>query len=702
VSRHELPSEAIEAMHALLSSNPSKRPSLVDVLARLAPLNSTHPQASDSPKLVVSNSQQATIPKLPVATPKLPVTTPKLPVVTPKLPLATAAPPPKAEGQSRGGAPLAMPSVVMLAAADAKAATAGATPAPRAQAKAAPTQAPVPQAQVKVPPVPVAPPPAAPPPAKALPVGAVTSPSPAQIRIPVAPLEIRPPVQERIEPAPLQVGSPSWVRPSTNAGITVNSASPFQSRASVWRWPVILSLLAGAVATFVWLPEEVKQSAVAQVAAIAARNGIVIPAPTSPESDAASKDFRKMAEAKLSAEHSRDQAAQLEHDLRANGVATRNIPSFIAGVEARAHGGAAFDKRDFGNADADFRAAMKSFQATRQAIPQLRSAAMVAGNAALSQCLREQAIAEFRYALALMPHDAAAKEGMARAQVCEEVFAHINAGTKAEESGDAAAARKEYEAALQLDPKSASAQDALSALTGQVGDLQYSREVADALEDLRTHRYSAAATAVAAADKLKPNSAEVQRLSQQLSDVHSNERLQALTVEAAEDERAERWAEALDAYRAMLAVDETLVLARDGALRSEDRMKLDAELAGFIDNPERLAAEEVRTAAAEAMARAHMLASRGQRIETQLSRISVLLSQFDAPVHVNITSDGLTHVVIYRVGDLGKFNDRSVSLKPGKYTFVGSRLGYRDIRRELQISAGQTDATLEIHCEEQI
>jgi len=194
----------------------------------------------------------------------------------------------------------------------------------------------------------------------------------------------------------------------------------------------------------------------------------------------------------------------------------------------------------------------------------------------------------------------------------------------------------------------------------------------------------------------------VQRLNQQLSDVHSNERLQALRAEAAADERAERWAEALDAYRVMLAVDETLVLARDGARRSEDRMKLDAELAGYIDSPERLAADEVRTAAMEAMARARLFASRGPRFETQMSRINVLLSQFDAPVHVNITSDGLTHVVIYRVGDLGKFGDRSVSLKPGKYTFVGSRLGYRDIRRELHLSPSQTDAALEIHCEEQI
>jgi hypothetical protein len=332
----------------------------------------------------------------------------------------------------------------------------------------------------------------------------------------------------------------------------------------------------------------------------------------------------------------------------------------------------------------------------------LHAQALAAGDAALAQCLRDQALNEYRYALALMPQDALAREGVARAQICEQVFSHISAGAKAEQSGDADAAKSEYQAAVQLDPKSAAARQALGTLTGQTSDLEFSKQVAAALESLRKHRYSAAATAIAAADGLRPNSSEVQRLSEQLGEVHSNERLQALKSEAAEDERAEHWSEALDAYHAMLSVDGTLVLALQGAQRSEERMKLDAELAGYIDGSERLAAEEVRNAAAAALARGQVLAVRGPRIETQISRLKVLLSQFDTRVSIALRSDGLTDVTIYRVGGLGKFSQRAVSLKPGRYTFVGARLGYRDVRRELEILPGQDTAVLEIRCEEQI
>lgn len=612
--RFEMPARVTEAMNALLQATPARRPSLADVMATLAPLNSTPAQAGES-----AASKHA----------------PPRPVLA-AAPAARALPPPPAQ-----------PLRVLA-------------PAP-ARPSAANDAAPV---------------------------------------FSVSPLQVRPPEDVPFQPVALQVGSPTWVRPSASAGISVSSPSPFQSRASVWRWPVLLLLLAGAIAAFVWLPQEFRQSAVDQVTAMAARSGLVpaIPAPAAP----APAQLRALAEQKLKAEQSKDQAASLEAGLRENGSATRGIPTFVAGADANKQGIAAFERRNFEAADADFKTAIKAFESTRQALPQLHAQALAAGDAALGQCLREQALTEYRYALALMPHDGIAKEGIARAQVCEQVFAHISAGAGAEQSGDTETARIEYQAAVQLDPKSPAAQEALSALTGQVNDLRFSRLIAAALESLRKHRYSAAATSIAAADKLRPAAPEVQRLSEQLGEVHSTERLQALKAEAADDERAEHWSEALDAYRAMLAVDGTLVVALQGAQRSEDRMKLDAEIAGYIDSPERLSAEEVRNAAVAALARGQVLPVRGSRIETQISRIKVLLSQFDSLVQVSLRSDALTDVTIYRVGSLGKFTQRSVSLKPGKYTFVGARLGYRDVRREIQVVPGQNNAVLGIRCEEQI
>lgn len=646
--RFEMPAEAVEAMHGLLQAVPVRRPSLADVLATLAPLNVTHPQAGDTVARKSASLQRPAPTPPPTAAPASP---PVARVAPPRAPVAAVLSPAK-------------PS----------------TPGPRA------VVTPIPPGLI--------PPPVAVPATPARPAAA----NDAAPTFAAASLAIRPPEDAPFQPVPLQVGSPSWMRPA--AAISAHSPSPFQSRASVWRWPVLLLLLGGAIAAFVWLPEEVRQSAVEQVTAMAARTGLMPAAAPSVAQTPA--DLRGLAEQKLQAEQSRDQAATLESKLRDNGAAARSIPTFIAGVDANKLGLTAFERRNFAAADEDFKTALKAFEATRQSLPQWHEQALAAGDAALAQCLTEQALNEYRYALALMPQDARAKEGIARAQVCEQVFAHLSAGAKAEQSGDAEGAKSEYQAAVQLDPKSAAAKQALGTLTGQASEVEFSKQIAAGLESLRKHRYSAAATAIAAAEKLRPGSPEAQRLSEQLGEVHSNERLQALKSEAADDEREEHWSEALDAYHAMLAVDGTLVLAIQGAQRSDERMKLDAELAGYIDSPDRLSAEEVRNAASTALARGQVLPARGPRIETQISRIKVLLSQFDARVSIALRSDGFTDVTIYRVGGLGKFSQRSVSLKPGKYVFVGSRLGYRDVRREFEVVPGQESATLEIRCEEQI
>ena len=53
-------------------------------------------------------------------------------------------------------------------------------------------------------------------------------------------------------------------------------------------------------------------------------------------------------------------------------------------------------------------------------------------------------------------------------------------------------------------------------------------------------------------------------------------------------------------------------------------------------------------------------------------------------------SDMETSVRINRVGILGKFEQTNLDLLPGKYTAVGTREGYRDIRIEFNIPANQS------------
>jgi hypothetical protein len=54
------------------------------------------------------------------------------------------------------------------------------------------------------------------------------------------------------------------------------------------------------------------------------------------------------------------------------------------------------------------------------------------------------------------------------------------------------------------------------------------------------------------------------------------------------------------------------------------------------------------------------------------------------------------------VGRLGAFDRKELELLPGRYTVVGVRAGYRDVRRELTLLPGREPPTVDVRCEEPI
>ena len=54
------------------------------------------------------------------------------------------------------------------------------------------------------------------------------------------------------------------------------------------------------------------------------------------------------------------------------------------------------------------------------------------------------------------------------------------------------------------------------------------------------------------------------------------------------------------------------------------------------------------------------------------------------------------------LGRIGSFDRKDVELLPGRYTLVGQRAGFRDVRREIILVPGRDAPTVVIRCEEPI
>ena len=83
-----------------------------------------------------------------------------------------------------------------------------------------------------------------------------------------------------------------------------------------------------------------------------------------------------------------------------------------------------------------------------------------------------------------------------------------------------------------------------------------------------------------------------------------------------------------------------------------------------------------------------------ERLAASARELERLAAAAQSPVRLRLESDGQTQVVIYRVGQYGTFATRDVELLPGRYTVVGTRNGFRDVRREVVLPPGAAPAAV--------
>ncbi len=239
------------------------------------------------------------------------------------------------------------------------------------------------------------------------------------------------------------------------------------------------------------------------------------------------------------------------------------------------------------------------------------------------------------------------------------------------------------------------------AATGRTNP-EFRRSMSAGLAALGRQDFAAARDHLQRAVKLEPDSPES---ADALLAAEEGLRLQAIAThqaKASQLEATESWQGAVEEYEAVLALDPTIKFAQEGAERSRARAELSARLEFHLQNPERLSTDEVLRDAGTLLEEASQIQPAGARLSQQIEGLSQIVAIASTPIRVALVSDNLTEVTVYKVGRLGAFERRVLELRPGIYTVVGRRDGYRDVRRELRVVPGQEIEPLTVRCEEKI
>jgi tetratricopeptide (TPR) repeat protein len=487
----------------------------------------------------------------------------------------------------------------------------------------------------------------------------------------------------------------------TRPGFRAGAEQPAVSTPSATRhgapWVTLVggvALLIGVIAAFVWVPSRVEEQ---RVVATQAPAPAAVVAPTRPVLSA-----EEEARLKQQAEELLAGLLTLQDRLTSLNVEQWANEDWLRYQELSEEGDNAYLANDVAAAVRAYSDATSLGNALIERAAAAVERSFHAGEAALAAGNAELAIEQYDLVLTIDPAHAEALAQRARAEQLPAVLALVQRADGERDRGELEAALGTYREALALDPAWEPASAGISDINRALRDAEFERLLSDAFGLLGDESYSEAQERFRAALAVRPDSREAKDGLVQAEQGAKLDQIALMEARALAFERRELWEQAIELYRSVLASDGTLLFAQIGLERALDRAGLDAKLTNLIDNPALLLGDAVLTDARKLLEAASAQTQRGPRLDGQVAELGRLITLASQPMPVRLISDQVTTVTLYRVGTLGAFASRDVELRPGTYTVIGSRDGYRDVRQTFTVRPGGSLPPISVVCVEPI
>lgn len=369
---------------------------------------------------------------------------------------------------------------------------------------------------------------------------------------------------------------------------------------------------------------------------------------------------------------------------------------------AAARGDEEFGQGSFSAALKAYQDAASQLQTTLDKREQILQTKLAAGWQFLQENRVNAATAAFEAVLAMQAVHQQAQLGLERAGVREQVLEIVTKAQQAEVSDTLEQAAEAYTLALQLDPLYLPAQEALQRLSVELRERAFRDAMGMALQALDKQQFALADQALTEAASLKPDDQTLKDSRRRLSSARRQASLNGLRKQAQALVQSEKWSAAVETYRRALKLDSKAAFAINGLSRAQKKQQLHQQLDHYLADTTRLYSDDPLDNAGKLLAANQQIAANEPILAEKLAALQLAVNLAVIPVDLLLLSDNLTQVSIYKVGRLGRFEQKQISLRPGKYTITGSRQGYRDVLKVFEVKPGSSGLSVKIQTEEQI
>lgn len=488
--------------------------------------------------------------------------------------------------------------------------------------------------------------------------------------------------------------------------VEADPATPETVRRPAWLLPGIGVLVVTAILVFGLLPllfapddpaavspPPAAQSAEGNLAAPGA--SATSPSERSPFAEAQEQKLRKAAQDALQT------VLEIQQILVDFGVESWAPDAYASALEAAQAGDLAYRERRFTEAAMAYQEAGTQLAALEDSIPERAARALGEVRAAIEAGDTAQAVQQKSLLDLLRPGDPELDRLAGRIEAIPAVSAALDTARGEAAAGQTRAAVNAAEDALAADPDHQRAAAELARYREADATARFRSAMSAGYAALEQEAFDKADEAFRRAAAIRPGAAEPGAGQQELAAARTAAELRKLATDGAAQETAEAWDEAVATYQQALTVDSTLVYARDGLSRAEPRAALAKGIRDILNDRDRLVDPRALRAAEDVLAEAAAIQPKGPVLTAEVAELTALLDWARTPVSVSLSSDNLTDVTVLRVQRLGSFSSSTLSLRPGRYTALGVRNGYRDVRIDFDVKPGAA-SRVDVRCEEAI
>ena len=390
---------------------------------------------------------------------------------------------------------------------------------------------------------------------------------------------------------------------------------------------------------------------------------------------------------------------QLQLEQRFN-LGEWSIESMDGATDTALVGDEYFQTEDYLNALASYQQAADQIAETIQLGQAALAQAIDATVLAIDNLNPTKATSSLSQARKIAPSDAKIEALQQRIDVLPEIIVLLRQGLNLGLQERYEDALSSYAKITALDPLTASLNERVVAAQAGWQAQQLRQWLSDGFSALDASDFAGARKAFNKVTAAVPDNSAALGGLEQVAQLYDVALIRNAASNAAKAMTEGAWEKAISAYQRILDLDPNLRVGRTGIASAQEHKRINALLNEVLAQPQRLSEPRLFNAAERALANAELLASKPPNFTDAIAQVAKILEQYRKPVLVSFISDNTIDINLSNVGNLGRFSQRSLTLRPGTYTVRGSKNGCRDIYTNITVLPNMNP--VEIFCTERL